>query len=1429
MQKPHRFLFVIGLAALVALLLVTATTAAPTGQPPPAAPGPDRLPAPALQTASGDTLDKLSPDLRKLAAKPDAAREIMITALLAGDAPTAPLQRLMVRSAVSKPVGDVRWVTGVIKTTNLAKLAGSAGLIGVISTETFAPVTAPGLDEMRQLPATPPVDALRDALLSGGKAAAIAQLAPYRPQPAPARALPAVEATADGRSVKAADIHNVAPAHAKGYTGDGVVVAVVDSGTDFGNPDLQGVQARLSGGPYDGWPFAYDTISGINYALGELTIGPDNWADVFGATYYVHTLPVEDPACSGATCTGKLLVDFGSLSGWPWDPVELTFTWPNKSKSGQYYYSIHPDPYLTLAALSDTLNLGYGADFVPPALILSDEGTAGQYDTVYVDLDFDQDLAEEIAMRRGAELAGTDLYNAAGQPGTDGVWDLSASMLTWIADGVNPPPGIGSLYEDVAVPDAGRLVAFVGDVESHGTNVAGMIAGQSRITDPAWVGPINPLYAGAAAIGGVGGPVAKGMAPGARVAPLANGWSLPVDAWVAAVVGFDGAPQSGDEAQLVNNSWGYSDVVEDGWDFVSRFGQYLNFTVAPTSSLLVATGNGGPGYGTTAMPNGSSLIGVGASTSFGSLIVWGLVTPAQFTYGAVIPWSNRGPGAQEAADPELVCVGAFGTGVYPLNVAIRPDPDGVLFANGQGAYDVFGGTSMASPVCAGVGAIVYDAYRTKTAEWPTFQQARDFLAAGATDLGYDPMTQGAGNANAARSADIAAAAAVAVTPTQWMVGDYRGDDFPAYIAVAKAGENYQTTITVANPTNAAATVNLSDTILQQVHEVTYTVTLPPLDEDWVDLGQPNWLTNITALVNQYNPDLVVAETVFPLDDFDPDGTFNPAVYADPHLYDWTDRNGDGNLWTDSDGDGFVGPDEIDVDGVGIAEFNIINYAAAGTNSNMVSAGRNVLSRRHNGVYLGIRGPWSDQTELTVNISVRFFRKANWPWLSLSPGSVNVPARGQRNVTATLAVPPATRPGFYQGAIEYQGRVIPVTVNVAAQGTEFDFGATALDEPRGDQPFDNNHVSGYVDWFWRPETGDWRFFYYDVADGSAAPGKALLVDTRWPTPDTDVDTHIFAAAPDDFSDAFPDIFGPSGMAQAAASTNTWFGGGMWTFDTATGGPREVVAGPVSDGLGFIALHNVRFGGAQFADAVVGSAYSVRVAPFPAVVETARVPGSSPSLAAGEWTVTFESAKALPDGLATLAFGVGRARAYTDQLALQDNPSDLCTASYMMPLRIADGGGAVNLATTSDVPGLDIDLALISDNGDGRFSCDSDSLLAISYTPTADEIIAAKRLPAGQYFVLVHGWNVPGGRALFDLTVEVIDGRDLTVKNLPSGPVAADTPVTFKVEVRTPYVPGTADAVLYVGPKDAPLALQVPVTVEIPPAADAFRAWAPATRR
>lgn len=1545
-------------------------------------PIPDRS---ALSSRSDAAQQKLSPDLRAVVKAGGDTQHLVYALIQTG----ASVSRYMERSVTSRPLGEVQWVTGEVRAANLLKLASADGVIAVASSETFQPLPAPGLDSLRGAPTQLSPTRIDELLTEGGKAAVLSEVrAAGLALPATAPVHPTMPDVPNaGESVKAADIHRVDEAHAAGYTGEGVVAAVVDTGVDFGNTDLQGTQARVSGGTYDGWPFAYDTLSGINYALAGLTIGPDNFWSAVGGTLYAHTLPVEDAECEEGTCTAALLIDYGELNGYPWPSVMLDFTWPDTSLSGTYYYTVHP--LFSHIGAGFNLGLGYAAaNEAPAAVIVSDETTAGVYDSVYTDADFDQDLADEKPMRKGDELSGADVFDATQTPGTDGRWDLSVSMLTWIADGENPPPGVGMLYTGVPTPEAGRLIAFVNDADSHGTNVASMIAAQSEMSDPAWLGPVNPLFAGAADADGAGGPVLAGMAPDAQIAAFMNGFVLPLDAWTLAALGFDGAPESGDEVQVINNSWGDSFTNEDGWDAVSRFAHYVNRNYAPTTTFLAATGNGGPGYGTTTSPNGATIFKVGASTSYGTSLYFEWVGPEQFTYGAVQPWSNRGPSSLGDVDPDLVCVGAWGLGANPLN----------LYPNGEAAYDLFGGTSMASPVCSGIAALAYESFHEAHGRWPTWQETADILSNGAHDLGYDVLTQGAGNADAFRSTAIAAGEEAYVTPSQVIAGDYRGvDHSPVFPAIVHPGDSFEIPMTVNNPTDAPVSVAVQDVNLQRTHEVSFTVTL---EAGHGDFTIPDYLLDITDLIEQYNPDMVRAHVMFPYSRFDGDGNYFEDNSVRSLFYDWSDLNADGNLWTDDNNNGLVEPTEIDINGPGEYEFNRYLYSYPLANYMIADIGGDALARRHDGVFFGLQRSFGSE-DLEVSVLLTFYQKAGWDWLSLPTATVDVPAGSQSEVMATLTVPGDARVGLYEGAIEYDGQVVPVIVHVAADSTTFSFGAATLDEGMNDTPYDNGHLLGSTDWGWRPETGDWKHFFFDVPDGVSGPGEALLVETEWlypvpvdqppPLPEaaffeefelgipldwqvinndgacawettspftrpnltggageaatadsdicgpgssmdtelhtppidlsaydeiwlafrtsfrgwldelgdpvdhgyveistnggedwtivlelvndtaapqiinlseysgqgevilrfryvapdwhwwwqvdevglylenpsasfdeekpdlTDVDTAIYGSAPDDFAAGDPDFFGPSGVAFSGGSDSAWLGAGTWAFDTVTGGPKEVAGGPLADGLGYISLHNVLNAGRVAGEPVVGNAYQLSVDPVPLTGTADTLVGTKPPTVGTEWQVTVQSTADIDEGLAATGFGMSLPDDRQDEVIHQDNPNDLCTASWVEGITIQNGG-LLEVTTTSNKPGLDIDLFLLLDGGDGVFNCGDEFLIAGSTTATSEEHVKLTLPPNGLYWVIVHGWNVPGGESTFDISLDVIQGNGLTATNFPDGPLAANTPITFDVSATVPYAPGTTwEGLLYLSPSSAPTALVIPVTVTVPESA------------
>lgn len=917
----------------------------------------------------------------------------------------------------------------------------------------------------------------------------------------------------------AKDVHGAPIAWANGYTGVGVKVAVIDEGIDFGHPDLEGTQARVTdpNSPYYGWPIAFDPAAMASYAATGRPGGS-----------YVNT---------SATVTGPTAV-FRTR----------TFTLTGTSKSGVYHIGEHNGYWLRFSV---------GKWGIPPAVLVVDEEVPGVYDTVYVDINKDYDFRNDKPCRRGDEAAWVDLTG-------DGLADYSAGMIYFIADGKNPVPASDWLY-NLPPPDNGSMVAFAGAYgksESHGTLVASAVVAQGR-SGSRYSTPQKPPDSGG---------MVYGTAPGAGIIQIGNIYASQADLYDALLfcaLGYDGIPRTGDEADIVNMSFSVSAADDDGWDFLSRYITHLNATIAPRTTFVGAIGNGGPGYGTVSSPGGaSSVVTVGAATLFGS-------TPAldpirsidQILFGDVQQWSNRGPNSLGQVKPDVVSVGAWATGSVPLS------------GSGENAWAVWAGTSLAAPVASGILALIYEAYGSNHGVYPDHLEARAILMSGARDICYNVFEQGAGFADAARSTDIASErGGLIVRPSSWSAGKDK-HSAPAFPNVLKPGQSSMKDFTIENRGDSAARVSVSGRRLLQTGGSSFTVETSDSKEELEAMThRPDYLIDLSNSVPQ-DTDLLRIRVSLPYAKFslsDPASRgLDPASLWMVSLFDWTDLNRDGILWSDLDGNGVVNKGEWQD-----RETNRFMYGLPWANVIEVSV-RRPMERIHDGLFLGLHHALKGSAIPTTQIKVQleFYRQVKWDWINVPARPLSIATGGKARILVKLQAPNNAPPGIYAGSVVIAGDsgecVVPVSAVVTVKGNFSSPDPLIINGSDGSwDTFDNGNMFCSFDWGWREESGDWRFYFLDLNDKRPKMSSYLLANATWP--DMPADTDILLYRPDRtdyFSNIMPEVFGPYGLALSGASRNMYTNGGKWSFETATGGSSEWVVGEASPGLNLIQLHNV----------------------------------------------------------------------------------------------------------------------------------------------------------------------------------------------------------------------------------------------------------------
>ncbi len=1269
--------------------------------------------------------------------------------------------------------------------------------------------------------------------------------------------------------------HGSAKAWAKGWRGEGVRVGISDSGVDFAVPELAGTWAVIEddASPYAGWPQALDA-QGLYLWVQDVQLGSTNAA--VGAGGVVSATQISRATRDfegvqgnyGTACFARVLQG-DQLDEEP----SCDYKVPWVSRSGNYRFAVHPDPYLVSL---------YGER---PGVLVVDRGSSGRYDTVYVDLDNDHDFTDEKPLTKEDPLAYRDMDG-------DGWADLSGGLLYWIADGVNPPPGAYLFEGLVPTPGRGEVVAFIGPWGgSHGTMCASNIAGQGVVPVPEGInlrfrdlpGDGRPF------------PVNVGAAPGAAVVGIRRGGLLVTEAtYIYAAYGHD-VDRPGDELQILSNSYGYRDVINEGWDNTSRLVDYLNI-VNPNLTYLFSSGNGGPGYGSIRGAHPHSGLKVAASTQTGSTGYDSITDTAQITWGDIISFSSSGPASDGTTGPMVAADGAYASGSTVLNSPL----------DGRLTVRTWGGTSRSTPVAAGNLALVYQAFKERHGRWPTFDEARSLLMAGATLNGYDTFMAGAGVIDGGVSAAIAGGVdGIYAYPPRLIPGGYRGAEFGSFPKVLSPGEERSIVLTLNNASERDITVHLAAQTSRRIgsHEFAWTSVTRTLESTSFS-EVPDYVIPIPEEEIPAGTELMAVRLLMPLEDTDVGLNYN---YSGDNLwylrvYQHTDIDGDGLLWEDRDRDGTVDKKILttvhQIDGIrdvdwSQTEIDRWEYARFGQdtrpNNNEVVWVHHPLERWSDGIYIGLQHGSRPAVAVTTTMRFRldFYRYEDWDWLTFDKDDVTVPAGNAASVTvnvnvptdapygyvqgivaasyeweAEMALPPAPRReiylpvahngegpsgvvswmaegvsgrgsrGYRLSAISYQseGRRlnVPVQLNVAAT---FGSGSLELVPAVGggsmahdvDLPYPNGLVRAANRWNYGKESGDWRYFLVDVPEAQP-PGTRLVVRSSWEDgkvpgaegeqlPRSDIDTLIYAPASDRWSDpSHPD------NAEINLADPAFFG--PHTTELAGGSANKNTRGGIWEFDTATGDYEewVTAGIAEGLHLIIahntlisGDRFEV---PFSMSLDSAqlapdKITGTGPEAACHP--AMFKPTFAL-EGLTSAGYGLSPVEEFKDAPVRQDDSGNPLTASWRRTFTVQHGS-LIDLVLDG-VEGDDLDLFLYRDaNGDGNPQ--TNEQLASSTSPEDEEAISYRMPEDGQYIVTVHGWDVPAGDSTFDLTMTVIQGTGVQVQGLPAGPVTAGEEVAFEVcyDELPPDSPGRYVGEAVFGPPTLPMLFQVPVEVVV----------------
>ena len=1122
-------------------------------------------------------------------------------------------------------------------------------------------------------------------------------------------------------SVRSGEIHGAIDAWERGYAGEGMVVAVADTGVDFAHPDLNGTQARVTDpkSPYHGWPLMFDHNS-MYYWL------------VYGDAYPSRSTWYADTST----------IDYDNNTDGILDSSGYNITGVNTSLSGEYHLGEHPD---------STLRNKAGGD-VP--ILVVDDRVSGLYETVYPDINRDGEFHNDVPMRPGEETAGLDTDG-------DGLWDISGGLVYWVADGTNGVP-YSETYAprhgyNNRVPGAGNLTLFMLESGSHGTLCASAVAAQGVISD---------------------GKV-LGMAPNATISSIGNHYSggHSLDGWRFIAEGYDGVTQTqGDQPHIGSFSFGYSSIDEAGADGYSLYLDWLTRIYNDNASYSVAIGNGGHGFGTAKVPGAAhGIFSVGAFSSRSS-----------DSWGQNAPWSNRGPNVVGRMDPDIVSVGWSATGDLPLNSR----------SNANSAWGTWGGTSLATPIAAGLMALVAQAWQENLGDYTGSQEFRDFVLSTSDDRGYEPFVQGGGWFNASRATATLDGTNGTwwASPAQWNSGTFQGKHRDANINLMRPGESQDVSIGFDNYGETDIMLRFTPTAFTPLeHTVHVWESLGNgseggINDTWdghqgdrPDLLIPLHISNSTEFRLPIDTLQLRARATIEYSAFDNNQDRSSEERVFLQVYRWSDDDEDGIYVEDFDNDSMVDSDDWTESG----ELEEVTYWWSNGPNAEVRVGLPFEDAR-DGLFLGVwnyNGQLSDDP-VRIEVDWTAFGSAGDDWITL-PSTTVIPANDSTFTQMTVSVPTGAQPGLHQHGVliesfelDQGGNLtttvpnrnwtLPVVTNVPWIGP-FTLDAKPLDGNVSNQTlYDESWISGATRWNWRAESGDWRFLSVEWPEEWDTGGTAIL-DVDWEdNPYTDIDVLWLSETPHGYAEDDPDAYGDSTFFIESRSTNNHAGSGSHNWGTYTGTSREMFAVPAEQGIHQLVLHTALHG-------VSSNDNPLNVSVGYLAAEESGFEKLVTDWSEGSGVDAVHVVSTMPLNVDSVSsYGWSQPAYFDNETAFQDVSGDKMTASWWHNMSI-ENSTEIDIRMNSH-DDADLDLFLFRDsNGDGTFS--SNEEITRSWSSSSSESVRITDPEDGYYAVAVHGYSVPSGTVQFWIDIEVIGGDELAITDnitLTAGEIASQWP-------------------------------------------------------